>query len=93
MPGTREQMSRLSVRVTPKSGKDEIGSLVDGVLQVRVAAPPDEGRANAAVCMLVARALGVPKSSVRVLKGTTARLKVLAVEGMAQTEADKILGG
>lgn len=51
------------------------------VLRVRVSAVPDKGRANAAVVALVAKALGVAKSSVSVTSGETARLKTLAVVG------------
>ena len=51
------------------------------VLRVRVGAVPDKGKANAAVVALLARALGVPKSSVSVTSGETARLKTLAITG------------
>jgi len=87
------RQARLSVRVTPRSSKDEVIGVVDGTLHVRVTAPPDRGRANAAVCMLVARALGVPKSSVSVARGTTARHKVLIVDGMDDEAVTAELGG
>ena len=53
----------------------------DGVALVRVAAPPEGGKANAAVCRVVAKALGVPKSAVRVVAGASARMKTLEIEG------------
>ena len=74
------------VRLTPRSGRDEIGSveqLADGraVLKVRVRARPIEGEANAALVRLLARTLGVAVRDVRLVSGTTARIKRLEVAG------------
>jgi uncharacterized protein YggU (UPF0235/DUF167 family) len=76
----------LFVRVTPNAGRDAIEGVEqrdDGsaVLRVRVKAVPDKGKATAAVIVLLAKALGVPKSSIQVTSGDTARLKTLAVAG------------
>lgn len=76
----------LFVRVTPNGGRNQIEGVEardDGtaVLRVRVSAVPDKGKANSAVVSLLAKALKLPKSSVRVVTGETARLKTLAVEG------------
>ncbi len=70
----------LTVRVTPNSSADKIEGLAEddagGVyLKVRVRAVPEKGAANKAVCRLIAKALGLPKSAVRVDSGDTARLK------------------
>ena len=75
----------IPVRVTPRSGRDEVmgrKTFDDGVeaVCVRVTAPPDGGKANKAVCKAVAASLGVPKSSVEVVSGATARSKQLAVD-------------
>jgi uncharacterized protein YggU (UPF0235/DUF167 family) len=51
------------------------------VIRVRVTAVPDKGKANAAVTVLLAKALGVPKSAISVVSGETARLKTIAVAG------------
>ena len=74
------------VRLTPRSGRDEIGfveQLADGraVLKVRVRARPIEGEANAALVRLLARTLGVAVRDVRLVSGTTARIKRLEVAG------------
>jgi len=76
------------VRVTPNAGRDAIEGVEtrdDGsaVLRLRVAAVPDTGRANAAVMALLAKALGVPKTRMRVTSGETARLKTVFIEGDA----------
>jgi hypothetical protein len=80
----------LFVRVTPNAGRDAIEGVAlrdDGtaMLRVRVSAVPDKGKANAAVIALLAKALGVPKSSITVTSGETSRMKTLAVVGDGPT--------
>lgn len=64
-----------------------------GALKVAVTAPPVGGAANRAVCELVARALGVPKSAVRVVRGSGAKRKTVAVEGIGEAELRTRLEG
>ena len=76
----------IALRVTPRGGRDDIDgleTLADGrmVVKVRVRAIAEGGEANRAVTELLAKALGVPKGKVRVLSGTTSRLKQIAVDG------------
>ncbi len=79
----------IAVHVTPRSGRDVVsGVRVDATgaaeVCVRVTAPPDGGKANEAVCKLVAGALGVPKTRVQVASGYTARRKRLSVDADPQ---------
>jgi hypothetical protein len=72
----------LKVRVQPGSSRNEIaGRRDDGAVVVRVTAPPVDGRANDALCRLIAEAAGVAPSRVSVVRGHTARDKVVRVEG------------
>ena len=64
----------LAVRVTPNAGADAL-TVVDGIVQVRVTATPEAGKANAAVLALLARALGVPKTALTIVRGETGRDK------------------
>jgi uncharacterized protein YggU (UPF0235/DUF167 family) len=78
----------LTARVTPNAGADRIEGVefrADGqaVLRLRVAAVPDKGKANAAVIALLAEALDLPKSSISVVSGDTARLKTFRLSGDA----------
>ncbi len=56
---------KLEVRLTPRAGRDEIGGRREGLLQVRVKAPPVDGKANEALRRLIAKRVGVPKSRVK----------------------------
>jgi len=83
--------ARLAVRVKPRSSVTDVVGFEDGVLVVRVNAPPIEGRANRAVVELVARLLGVGRSRVAIESGEKSRDKKLVVEGLSQSEVDSIL--
>ena len=72
----------LRVRVTARASRDELVGLRDGVLHVRVSAPPVDGKANHAVCRLIARAVGVGRTSVTVARGERSRDKVVRIEGV-----------
>jgi uncharacterized protein YggU (UPF0235/DUF167 family) len=73
--------ARFAVRLTPRGGRDAVDGVgEDGVLRVRVAAPPVDGAANEALCRLLARALGVAPGSVRVVAGARGRRKVVEAE-------------
>jgi uncharacterized protein len=74
-------VGRIAVRVQPRASRDEIVGERAGVLVLRVMAPPVEGRANVAVCRLVAKRVGVPASRVKVVRGESARDKLLEIEG------------
>jgi uncharacterized protein len=76
----------IALRVTPRGGRDDIDgieTLANGraVLKLRVRAIAEGGEANRAVIECLAKALGAPKAQVRLLSGTTSRLKQVAVDG------------
>jgi hypothetical protein len=79
---------RITVRLTPKGGRDAIdGWAKDAggqrVLKARVAAPPEDGKANAALVDLLAGALSLPKRAVRIASGETSRTKRVEIDGDA----------
>lgn len=85
-------MARISVRVTPRAARDGIdGFDPEGVLRVRVTAPPADGQANAAVAKLLSRALSIPARDVVLVSGATARQKVFDLP-LAQEEVFARLG-
>ncbi|KNX40940.1 hypothetical protein ROTO_24780 [Roseovarius tolerans] len=73
-PGTQ-----ISIRVTPKASRDRI--LAEGdTLRVYVTTAPEDGKANAAVQKLLAKALGIAKTRLRLIRGHSARDKVFQVD-------------
>jgi uncharacterized protein (TIGR00251 family) len=86
-------MATLAVHVTPKSGRDEVVGWRGSELAVRVTVPPEGGKANSAVCKVIADALRLPKSSVRVTRGETARHKVLEIDNADADDLRAAFGG
>ena len=78
--------ARIAVRLRPRGHADELLGLEDGVLQARVAAPPVDGKANKALCKLIAKRAGVAPTRVSVVRGERSREKLVAVDGV-ETEA------
>jgi len=73
----------LNVHVQPGARKSEAVSFTDDVLRLKIAAPPVEGKANQALVEFLAKRLDLKKSAVTIVKGQTARDKVIAVTGLA----------
>jgi len=87
-------MGELSVRLQPRARRSEIVGWRDGALLVRVTAPPVDGKANAALCKLLAKELGVAPSTVAVIRGSSARDKLLRIDGIETTElAHRLVDG
>jgi uncharacterized protein (TIGR00251 family) len=84
--------STVSVRVRAGARRNEVAEAVDGVLLVRVTAPAHEGRANRALCRLLAKRLGVAPSRVAIVRGHRSRDKLVAVDGIDQASVDRALG-
>jgi len=85
----------LWLRLTPKGGRDAIDgveTMADGktVLKARVRAAPEDGKANAALIELIARALSVPKKAVTIRSGETSRVKKLFIAGDPATTIDAL---
>jgi len=80
-------VTRLTVRLTPRGGRDKLEGWRDDVLLARVAAAPVGGAANESLVRLLAGALDVPPSSVRIARGDTARIKSVAIDGLDAAEA------
>jgi uncharacterized protein YggU (UPF0235/DUF167 family) len=75
--------TRLTVQVRPRAAHDGVDGWVGPALKVRVRAVPADGAANQAVRALLARALGCPRSAVEILRGATARTKLVRIVGFS----------
>ncbi|WP_342106520.1 DUF167 family protein [Methylobacterium sp. SI9] len=88
---------RLAVRLTPRGGRDAVEGWArdekgQPYLKARVAAPPVEGAANAALEKLIAKALKVSRGAVRIVSGDQSRLKILEIDGIGQADVERVFG-
>ena len=77
---------KLPIKVVPGSSKSGIAGWLDETLKVRVTAPPERGKANAAVAAVIAEALGVSADCVRVVAGHTSARKTVEITGVPEAE-------
>ena len=82
----KEQRIKLNVKVVPGSSRACIAGWLGETLRVRVTAPPERGKANAAVEELLAGALALPRDAVRIVAGHASARKVVELSGLAEAE-------
>jgi uncharacterized protein (TIGR00251 family) len=86
---------RLFIRLQPGASRAQLGGLREGAegkvfLEARVTAPPEGGKANAALAKLIAKELGLPKSAVSLVSGQSAREKTLLLKGNTAALAERL---
>ncbi len=73
----------ISVRVTPRSAKNEIFALLaDGTVKIRLTSPPVQGKANTALIKLLSEILEVPGSKIEIVTSQTGHNKLVSISGM-----------
>ncbi len=87
-----DRLTTLKLKVVPGASRSEISGWLDDMLKVRVCAPPEKGKANAAVEALVAKALNLPLRSVAIVSGTSSQQKVIQIRGLSKAEIFVKLG-
>jgi len=83
--------ARIEVRVQPNAARNEIVALADGILRIKIAAPPVKGRANRELVDFLCKLLNLSKNRVSIVKGHTTRNKLVAIEGLSQEAVLKLL--
>jgi hypothetical protein len=83
----------VEVKVTPRASRDEIVGMRDGVLAIRVTAPPVDDAANRAVLKLVSKRAGVPRSRVRIARGARGRNKRIEIEDAGPELLERLIRG
>ena len=73
---------RISIYVQPRASKTSIAGMHDGAIKIRLAAPPVDGAANAALIEFIAKRVGVARSRVRLISGASSRRKIVEIEGV-----------
>jgi uncharacterized protein (TIGR00251 family) len=89
MPGVD---AKIRVRLQPRARRTELAGERDGAVLARVTAPPVDGRANEALCRLIAEAAGVAAGRVEIVRGASSRDKVVRVEGVDEQALRRSLG-
>jgi len=82
---------KISLRVQPNAARNELVDFTNGVLKVKVAAPPVKGKANAELIVFLSKLLGISKGSLSIVTGHTSRNKTIAIAGLSQDEIIKRL--
>ncbi|MEW6619266.1 MAG: DUF167 domain-containing protein [bacterium] len=81
----------FKIKVIPKASKNEILELTDGLLKIKVTAPPVEGAANEAVIKLLARKLGLKKSQIAIVQGQKSKIKTIELNGVNEDELSRYI--
>jgi len=82
----------LRVRLQPRGGANAVDGVRDGEVRARVTAPPAGGAANDALVRLLAKALGVARGRVSIVRGLASRTKLVRIDGLAEEEVLARLG-
>jgi uncharacterized protein len=92
MGGMAGESALLNIRVQPRAKRDEVVGERAGAIVIRLKAPPVDGKANAALIEFIAKAAGVPRSRVEIVRGATSREKTVRVDGVAEQDLRRALG-
>ena len=83
----------LALHIQPGAKKTELAGLHGEALKIRLAAPPVDGKTNAALVAFLAKACGVSKSAVELVSGETSRSKRVRVRGVESAMLERLVGG
>ncbi len=77
-----ERQENINIQVQPNARRNEVLGFEDGILHVKVAAPPVKGKANKELVLFLSQLIGVSKSSINIRSGLTSKRKVIAITGL-----------
>jgi uncharacterized protein (TIGR00251 family) len=77
---------RLEVKALPNAPASGVAGWLGNALKVRIHAPPEHGKANAELCRLLSRLLGLPQRAVTLERGSSSRRKVVLIEGLEEEQ-------
>jgi uncharacterized protein (TIGR00251 family) len=83
--------ARISVYVQPRASKTEVAGMYGDSLKIRVAAPPVDNAANAALIEFIAAKLGIAKRSIRIVAGASGRRKVVEIDDVTLAAVTAVL--
>jgi len=81
----KEQV-KIMARIQPNASRNEVLGFADGVLHIRIAAPPIKGKANQELIKFLSDILGISKSNLTINQGLTSKRKVISISGLTQNQ-------
>jgi uncharacterized protein len=84
-------MARITVKVHPRAKRSGVTGRLGEAYKLDLAAPPVDGKANEECVRYFAELTGVMRARVRIVKGATSRLKVIDIDGLSQSDLDRLL--
>ncbi|WP_028320638.1 DUF167 domain-containing protein [Desulfatiglans anilini] len=81
----------LRIKVIPRSSRNQLAGVEDGLVKIKLTAPPVDGKANKALCSFLAELFGKPQNAVTILNGEKGRLKTIRIAGMNSEKADRMI--
>ena len=92
MLGVKEEQATIMVQVQPNASQNRVARFEDGVLHLRIAAPPVKGKANQELLRFLSDILEISQTSLTIEKGLTSKRKVIAATGLTQQQVTELLG-
>ena len=83
-----ETRTRIALRVQPNASKDRVVGKTENGWKITVTAPPLDGKANRACVAFLSKLFGVPRASIRIVRGEASRQKLVEVNGLSLTEVE-----
>ena len=83
---------RLNLKVTPNARANQVTGVLDGIVGIKIKAPPTEGKANTELVNYLSNLLNIPKSAVTIIRGHTSRNKSVEISGMGAEDLSDRLG-
>jgi uncharacterized protein (TIGR00251 family) len=82
---------KISIKVQPNAGKNEVTGVIDGVWRIKIAAPPDKGKANKQLIEFLSEVLKIKKDHLTIVRGHASHNKLVAIEELTRPEVDERL--
>ena len=82
------KITNISVKVQPNAGRNQVVGFKNGVCKIKIAAPPDKGKANKEIIIFLSNILGLRKNSINIIKGETSHKKLIVITGVNKEEVN-----
>ena len=87
----QQNKAKITVRVYPNADRNEIVSLANGIVCIKISAPPLKGKANKKLVAFLSQLLAIPKNNINIVKGQLSRNKLIVVDGLKRESIMKLL--